>query len=310
MKHDVNGDELVFEKVLELNQYGESLGIWKVDIERCREQDKNARVMDKAVFEQLKSNIADSKSLESLPYGYIKSNSSGNLEFHIISGHHRVRAARSANIKIIYVLATQDDLSNDEIVAKQLAHNALSGSDDKQVLQELFDAITSVDEKTRSGIRSTDFDKQKFRGISADDVKVDYEFKLLKVIFLSSQMINFEDVVKEITSHEEVCIAGIQEFENVAQTLRSVSKKENIRNIASILNKMCDIVKDYYKAKGVKDDKEVVVNTLSGVMSILREKFGYDTEKITNTKVLKKYVGKTIGEIENTIKMDITNLSK
>lgn len=258
MKKDETGAELRMEKVADLYK---GMSIWLVDIERCREQDKNARVMDKQTFDRLKMNIEQDQRLESLPLGYIKANPSGNLEFHIISGHHRVRASRSANIKEIYVLVMEEDLTYDEIVAKQLAHNAIAGEDDKQVLKELYESIRDVDERIKSGVRDIDFKDGRFRNVKVDDIALDFEFRTLKVIFLSHQINKFDAVINEIQADDKVYLAPMEEFEKLSATIREVSGREDIRNAASILDRMCEIVKNYYKGldeptiDGELDDK-------------------------------------------------------
>ena len=112
MKVEEKGKELVFEKIVDLY---EGMSIWKVNIERCRERDKNARIMDKETFDRLTQTIAEDERLESLPFGYVKANPSGNKEFFIVSGHHRIRAARSANITEIFVLVAEEDMTEDQI---------------------------------------------------------------------------------------------------------------------------------------------------------------------------------------------------
>lgn len=56
MKVEEAGKELTFEKLVDV--YEGKMSIWKVNIERCRERDKNARIMDKETFDRLKANIA------------------------------------------------------------------------------------------------------------------------------------------------------------------------------------------------------------------------------------------------------------
>lgn len=312
MKKDENGQELVFEKVLDLSEYGGKLGIWRVHVERCRERDKNARVMDKAVFDQLKENMSQNGSLESLPFGYIGKTRDGELEFCIISGHHRIRAARAAHIMVVYVIATEDELTEDEIISKQLSHNALSGEDDQQVLKDLFESIRSIDEKTRSGIRVSDFDKAKFRPVPAEEVSVDFEFEQIKFMFLPSQVENFEAVCEQIYAHEKVYVADkLAEFEPLTETLRRVSKNENIRNVASIIGKMCEIVQQYYDGvEATVQSSAGTVDTLSGVIDVMQEVTGIDPETIVNAEVLKKYVGKERSFIEENIAKEKGNVLK
>lgn len=246
-KKDEHGEELTFEKLMDI--YEDKFSIWKVNIERIREQDKNARVMDKTTFDQLKANIGGDNALESLPYGYIDENNSGNLEFKLISGHHRTRAARSAEVTEIIVLADNRKLTEDEVKSKQLAHNALSGYDDDQVLKEIYDSIEDVDKKIASGIRDNAFDEMKYRNVKTDDIKIDFDYKQLRVMFLSSQMDKFEDVVADITNDDTVVLTDIETFDKMAETIREVSGKEDIRALPSIFEKMCDIVKEYYEGQ-------------------------------------------------------------
>lgn len=311
MKKDGDGTELVFEKVIDLAEYGGKMGVWRVHIERCRERDKNARVMDKAVFDQLKDNLAENMALESMPYGFIRTGVNGQLEFAIVSGHHRIRAARAAQIEVIYVLATEEELSEDDIISKQLSHNALSGQDDTQVLRELWDEIRNIDAKTRSGIRESDFDKTKFRPVPAEEVSVDYEFECIKFMFLPSQVENFERVCEHIFANDKVYVMDkLTEFETVTATLRNVSKNENIRNVASILGRMCEIVNAHYEGQEPVTSAKTTVDTLSGVMMVLHEVTGMDLDLVTNPDVLKKYVGKERSEIEATIKQDVGSVKQ
>lgn len=245
MKVEEAGKELTFEKLVDV--YEGKMSIWKVNIERCRERDKNARIMDKETFDRLKANIAGDGALESLPFGYVATNPAGNEEFFIVSGHHRLRAARGANVTEVIVLASNEEMSEDAIMSKQLAHNAIAGEDDKQVLKEIYENIRDMDEKIKSGIRQIDLDAGKLRSVSTDDIKLDFEFKSVRMMFLSSQMDKFEEAVKEITQDETVFIANKNEFEKFAETIRTVSKKEDIRAIPSIMEKMCDIVIEHYK---------------------------------------------------------------
>lgn len=68
---------------------GSGLVIAKVQIDKVKEQDINARIMKNEMQDQLTANIMKRGQLESLPF-FVLSN--GKLE--IISGHHRVKSAR------------------------------------------------------------------------------------------------------------------------------------------------------------------------------------------------------------------------
>ena len=242
MKKD-NQQELLLEKVMTLY---DGIDLYKVNIERCREQDKNARVMSADTFNQLTTNIADDKRLESMPLGYIEKNGAGNEEFKIISGHHRIRAARSANVTEIFTMVIDEELSDAQIKSKQLAHNALSGFDDKQLLKELFDEIDDIDQKIKTGLQTGEL-IEKFSKVGLEDVSFDFEFKTIRVLFLESQFDKFEKICDLIDEKEKVMVADYESFNSIATAIRRASKHEDVRNVAAIFMKMGEIVNVYYR---------------------------------------------------------------
>ncbi len=245
--------EKVFQKIADLYP---GLSVWLIDISLIREQDKNARVMDKVTFDRLKKNLESDGRLESLPLGYIRANTAGNQEFYIISGHHRTRAALMAGITELYVMVYDDVLTDDQIKAKQLAHNAIAGVDDAQVLKELYNSIQDVEEKIKSGITELALSPDKFKPVSVDAINLEFDYKCVKIMFLSSQAAKLEEVVKEIGSDETILIADHATFDEFAKTLRELSKNENIRSAASIMGRMCEIVLQHIKDNPREDVSE------------------------------------------------------
>ena len=75
---------------------GSGLVIAKVPLDKVKEQDINARIMKNEMQDQLTANIKKRGQLESLPLLVLVD---GKLE--IISGHHRVKSARAAEMKEI-----------------------------------------------------------------------------------------------------------------------------------------------------------------------------------------------------------------
>ena len=110
-------------------------------------------------------------------------------------------------------------------------------------------------------MRDIDFKDDRFRNVKVDDIALDFEFRTLKVIFLSHQINKFDAVINEIQADDKVYLAPMEEFEKLSATIREVSGREDIRNAASILDRMCEIVKNYYKGldeptiDGELDDK-------------------------------------------------------
>lgn len=95
------------EKMLDI---GNGLKIAKVNIEELREHDLNARSMNSAMFERLTANIKKDNRLESLPF---VAETENGIE--IVSGHHRVRACRSAGITEIFVILDDTGLDRNKM---------------------------------------------------------------------------------------------------------------------------------------------------------------------------------------------------
>lgn len=222
--------------------------IWRVPVELLREQDKNAQVMSTTHFDRLTANIRKEMALETVPLCVLKNNKAGNQEFHILSGHHRVRAARKAGILNIICFVIEKPLSRSQERAKQIAHNALVGFSDPQILREIWVEIEDIEAKTESGLDEDDLEKLA-KSVSLDEIKVDLDYELISILFLSRQMRDLEEVFTNVALDDatEILIADKADFEKFAEQAREISKKENIRNVSAIIARMLEIVKEYYE---------------------------------------------------------------
>jgi len=233
---------------------GNGISIWKAHLDCLREQDKNARVMAPDKFDRLVQNIKADGRLESLPL--CVRNPKREDEFLIISGHHRTRAARSAGVMHIYIMVLEGDVDQDWIRAKQLAHNALSGTDEEQVLAELYFSIQDVDARISSGLSEDDLDIKDSK-VTVDEVMVDLDFEMLQIVFLSHQKQEFDDVIDLLEKDSEIHPADIAVFYRFKDALRKVGRESKIRNISAMLSRMCEIVKEFYasKSQATPEDK-------------------------------------------------------
>ena len=125
----------------------DGLEIRKADVRLLREQTVNARYMDHSTFNRMAVNIKRRGVLESMPY--VSVSDAGKYE--IISGHHRVQAAKEAGLREIHVLVDTSGLSRSEITAKQIAHNRLEGYDDEATLRRMLQSIESTERLLESG---------------------------------------------------------------------------------------------------------------------------------------------------------------
>lgn len=110
--------------------------------------EKNARFMRNETFRRLVENVKRDGQLSSVPFCVRLKDG----RYRVLSGNHRVMAAREAGLSEISIMFTEEALSDQEQIAIQLSHNALVGEDDPIILRELYQAIESLDLKDYSGL--------------------------------------------------------------------------------------------------------------------------------------------------------------
>jgi len=233
------------ERLLELSP---GLAIWKVHLDRLRERDVNARVMSPDKFARLATNIGAESRLESLPLVALIPDQPDF--FAILSGHHRTRAARTAGLMIIHCIVIERDLTEDEITAKQLAHNALSGEDDLDILRQLFDSMESTEAKLESGLSDMDM-RLDVGSWPSESLDVEFDFEPIYVLFMSSNLDRWEHLIERLEPDARMYLANHEDFDRFSKTVKTVGQLKDIRNIAGIMVKIMD-----YVDAGIKAEKE------------------------------------------------------
>ena len=223
------------EKVLDL---GNGLELWKVPASVLREQDVNARSMPKAMFERLAQTIARDKRLESLP---LCAKTESGLE--IVSGHHRVRAATAAGISELFVLVDVTGLNRSQIAAKQLAHNAIEGQDNEQLLAEIYRQIEDAEAKLEAFIdQKLDIPLPK---IKIDGLDIDIDFKTVLLIFLPRVKDRLDRAIEYLRSSGQrldgIYIAAESDYSPVENAVRRIHEEYDVRVVADIIGKMADL---------------------------------------------------------------------
>jgi len=232
---------------------GPNLEIWRVSPDEIREQDINARAMPPEMLERLISNISKEGRLESIPFtvkrdGY----------FEMISGHHRLRAARAANIKELLILADTRELDRSRVVAKQLAHNAIAGIDDHDVLKRLFAEIKRVDDILESYIDSKSLEVYKDEQIKLNEVILDLNSVIFTFAFLPSKFEKFKELAKQIPITSNVIgVCHKEIFEAFRDTLIKLGRTENIKNVGAMISRMVEITKAYIEETTKEKEKQV-----------------------------------------------------
>ncbi len=213
------------------------MAIYRVKVDDLIEQDVNPQVMGNKAMDQLSRNIKGRGALEQLPFC---TKTDKGLE--IISGHHRIRAARQAGVEEVYVLVDESKLTRDDIIAKQLAHNEIVGKPNQEMVKQLFLQIEDVEAKIES------FVDPKVAEIEPGSIPVPAmnappDFKLIALAFLPAQLEDFDGVIERLTGgEEEVCVATLEDYERFKEALSRVRDVEDIKHIGMAVSRMSQIV--------------------------------------------------------------------
>ena len=248
------------ERILDL---GYGLELWKVHPSTLREQDVNARAMPKAMFERLAQTIARDKRLESLP---LCAKTERGLE--IISGHHRVRAATAAGISEMFVLVDVTGLTHSQIAAKQLAHNAIEGQDNEQLLAEIYRQIEDAESKLEAFIDQkldVELPKVKIEGL---DIEVD--FKTVLLIFLPRVKERLDKALEYLRSSGQrldgIYVSSDSDYAPLEKAVRMIHEEYDIRVVADIIGKMADLA---LEASGVSVEGPERGDRMGGTLMLL-----------------------------------------
>ena len=223
------------QKILEL---GNGLELWKVHPSTLREQDVNARAMSKPMFERLAQTIARDKRLESLP---LCAKTDRGLE--IIAGHHRVRAATAASIPELFILVDVTGLTRSQIAAKQLAHNAIEGQDNEQLLAEIYRQIEDAESKLEAFIdQKLDIEIPK---VKIEGLDIEMDFKTVLLIFLPRVKERLDRALEYLRSSGQrldgIYIAAESDYAPLENAVRKIHEEYDVRVVADILGKMASL---------------------------------------------------------------------
>lgn len=235
-----------FSQIEELNRRIEEAGqpfkLAVVDIEELSLLEKNARYMTNEQFNRLVSNIKQDGGLSSVPFCYKEGD-----RYKVLSGNHRVMAAREAGLKQVLIMYTDKKMTKVEQIAVQLSHNAIVGQDDPAILKELWDEINDVDLKVYSGLDDKILDEIKKISIEPlSEVKLDY--RTLSFLFLPSEIERVKEVIQEaveLCGGDEIYAAHIEEFDRMLAAMSKTNAAYNIKNAATSLMIILDVFENH-----------------------------------------------------------------
>lgn len=216
---------------------------WKfeqVDVKFIMSADLNANKMTDAEFKKLIQNIQKSGGLSGAITCYKKEDGM----FVIISGHNRYKACVKLNyITIPVVYALEEDLTKDEIIALQLSHNSLHGTDDKGILKRLFEEIKSVDFKEFAYINIDEIGDVKTENYSFAPELTHYSVTLVLYHDAFQNLKELLEIVDQsIPTSDLVVIADGYKAENELLKLFNETRKQfNIASSGASFSKILEL---------------------------------------------------------------------
>lgn len=212
-------------------EVGPGLFIELVSPEDLFEQDINAQVMDPAQEERLVANVAKRGQLESVPYCH-RPNDEGKRW--IISGHHRARAARRAKLARIPILLDVLPMTRSELRAKQIAHNAIVGSSDPEILRHMLGEIDDPDDLLATGLDESYLDGATVASAALITPAVALEWRTVSLVFLPAQLADLKALVASIEGGQEIVgAAPLPLYQPFAEALGKFARIKDIRNMAT-----------------------------------------------------------------------------
>jgi hypothetical protein len=233
---------------------GEGLKLYMADLQGLREQDVNARIMPTKEYGQLVNNIRERGGLESVPYCVMPTDGS---TIEVVSGHHRIRAAREAGIKQAPVLVDESGLNRSQIIAKQLAHNRLVGFDDQETLQKLFDMLLTPEDVLASGLSD---DLLEVPEVSLDPIlapHMDMDWRAVTFSFLPHQVDKLTELIDSMPASDMVAAGNVEQFDEFMKAVVGYGRLKNIRNAGIAIAVITDMaLKAMAEEAEVLDDAE------------------------------------------------------
>ena len=165
----------------------------------------------------------------------------------------------------MFVLVDVTGLTRSQIAAKQLAHNAIEGQDNEQLLAEIYSQIEDAESKLEAFIDEkldVEIPKVKIEGL---DVEID--FKTVLLIFLPRVKERLDSALEYLRSSGQrldgVYIAADSDYAALEKAVRRVNEEYDVRVVADILGKMADLALQAC-GESVADPERVHVKDIIG----------------------------------------------
>lgn len=227
-----------------MDKLNEALAKWEMAVEMVAvgeldAPDENARFMRHETFRRLVDNVKRDGVLSSLPFCWRKPDG----RYLVLSGNHRVMAAKAAGLETIPILYTWRAMTESERLGVQLSHNAIVGEDDPVLLRRLYERIEDVALKLYAGL--DDKTLKLLEQVSLDPLsEVPMDWRALTLMFLPVEVERVKDCFKrarETVKADETMLARLNEADRLIEAISDATAANGISNAATGLLLVLDV---------------------------------------------------------------------
>lgn len=206
----------------------------------------NAHFMPAEIYRRLVANVRQDGCLTSVPLCHVSAE--GRLR--CVSGNHRVKAAVEVGLATVTVQVITSAITDDQLIAIQLSHNALVGKDNEEILRVLWKEMHNPDTKAYSGLDKAMIEKLELPNVPPIDMGLDFE--QVTLLFVGSEKDYVRKVAVELQKRgvlqRENWLETVAAYDQVASTIRTVCDREGIHNFATAIVLMAEYALKYLES--------------------------------------------------------------
>jgi hypothetical protein len=201
-------------------------------------------------YKRLVENIRRDGCLTSVPFAIRHAGSTGSPQddrYTILSGNHRVKAAKDAGLSEVLVLYSDRELSHAQQVAIQLAHNSIAGQDDLAILRELYDEINDVALKEYSGLDDVVLGKMNPPDLDPLSEK-GLEYRIVSIAFLPDEVDRAEKLFAKVLEQaigDRTWINRYADYDRFLDALTAAKAAAGVKNTATAFGLLLDMAETY-----------------------------------------------------------------
>jgi hypothetical protein len=126
------------------------------------------------------------------------------------------------------------------IIAKQLAHNALVGVDDPDLIRTLLAEIDNPDDKLATGLPAAVLEgKEEAEVASMFAPRIDFDYRTVSFAFLPHQQAELEKLIGLLEGRQDLVVAApIEQYDDLLKVAARFARLKQVRSGATAITLM------------------------------------------------------------------------